>query len=497
VIGQSANVSAADATQRREHATPARKLPVFLAVDLDGTLLRSNMLHETFWSAFAADWKTPLVALAALIKGRARLKSVLAERSSVDIGVLPYDDDVIAFIRTWRAEGGQVALVTATDQALANAIAAHLGLFDAVFGSDGVRNLKGGNKADFLVERFGAGNYAYIGDTDADAPVWLRSGHAVVKSRSARVQAMACQHDSFHVLAQAPGSASKLLQALRPHQWVKNLLVFLAIAGAHRLFDPDMLMRAGGAFVAFCLVASSVYLVNDLLDLSADRAHARKRNRPFASGAAAIELGLPLASLLLVAGMGIAALLGAKFLLVIAIYFVATLAYSLSLKRFPIMDICVLAGLYAIRVLAGGVATGLPISVWLLAFALFIFFSLAAVKRQAELVDAAKAGKLKIHGRGYHPGDLELVSQMATASGFVAVLVMTLYLSSETVTRIYPRAEALWGVTPVLLFWITRVIFKAHRGEMHDDPIVFAAKDKVSMVCGILVACFVVAASMP
>ena len=474
-----------------------QSLPNVLAVDLDGTLLRSNMLHETFWSAFASDWRTPFVAGAGLARGKAQMKSALATRSSVDVTVLPYDDEVIAFIRAWRERGGQVALVTATDQSLADAIGAHLGLFDEVFGSDGVRNLKGSNKAAFLVERYGAGNYAYVGDTHADADVWKSSGHAVVKSRSGAVRAKAQAHVSSQVIASPPGSAKGLVRALRPHQWLKNVLVFLAVAGAHQLGNADLVLRAIAAFVAFSLVASSVYLVNDLLDLSADRAHARKRKRPFASGAAAIEFGLPVTLLLLVAGFSVAALLGLKFLLVIGIYFVTTTAYSLSLKRYTIIDICVLAGLYTIRVLAGGVATGLPISVWLLAFSLFIFFSLAAVKRQAELVDAVRAGKLKIAGRGYHPEDLELVSQMATASGLVSVLVMTLYLSSDAVTRIYHRPEALWGVTPVLLFWISRVVFKAHRGEMHDDPIVFAAKDRVSMICGALVLIFAVMATVP
>lgn len=478
-------------------ANASRTLPLVLAVDLDGTLLRSNMLHETFWSAFASDWRTPLRAAAGLGRGKAQLKAMLAERSSVDVTVLPYDDEVIAFIHDWRANGGQVALVTATDQRLADAIGAHLGLFDEVYGSDGVRNLKGPNKARFLVDRYGAGNYAYVGDTHADAEVWRNSGHAVVKSRSGSVRAKAQAHASFHAITPPAGSAKGLIKALRPHQWAKNVLVFLALAGAHQFFNPDLVLRAFGAFVAFCLVASSVYLVNDLLDLSADRAHARKRNRPFASGAAAIELGLPVTVLLLLAGFAISALLGPMFLLTIGIYFVTTTAYSLSLKRYTIIDICVLAGLYTIRVLAGGVAVGLPISVWLLAFSLFIFFSLAAVKRQAELVDAVRAGKLKIAGRGYHPDDLELVSQLATSSGLVSVLVITLYLSSDAVTRIYTHPQMLWGVTPVLLFWISRVIFKAHRGEMHDDPIVFAAKDRVSMICGLLVFGFAVAATLP
>lgn len=475
----------------------SRTLPLVLAVDLDGTLLRSNMLHETFWSAFAHDWRAPFAAAVWLGRGKAQLKAMLAQRSNVDVTVLPYDDEVIAYVRDWRAQGGKVVLVTATDQRLADRIGAHLGLFDEVFGSDGVRNLKGPNKAAFLIERYGQGNYAYVGDTHADDAVWRNSGHAVVKSRSGRVRARAEAHKSFHAIQPPAGSAKGLLKALRPHQWAKNVLVFLAIAGAHKLLDPDLLLRALGAFVAFSLVASSVYLVNDLLDLSADRAHARKRKRPFASGAAAIELGLPVTVLLLLAGFAIAALLGPLFLLTLGIYFITTTAYSLSLKRYPIIDICVLAGLYTIRVVAGGVATGLPISVWLAAFSLFIFFSLAAVKRQAELVDAVKAGKLQIVGRGYHPDDLELVSQMATASGLVSVLVITLYLSSDAVTEIYARPEALWGVTPVLLFWISRVIFKAHRGEMHDDPIVFAAKDKVSMICGVLMFGFVMAATIP
>ncbi|MET1754413.1 UbiA family prenyltransferase [Novosphingobium sp. RD2P27] len=474
----------------------ARALPEVLAVDLDGTLLRSNMLHETFWSAFGADWRTPFAAAARFRQGKAPLKALLAERSSVDVSVLPYDAQVIAYIRRWRAEGGKVALVTAADQRLANAIAAHLSLFDDVFGSNGVRNLKGPAKARFLVERYGAGNYAYMGDTYADAEVWRNSGHAVVKSRSARVRATASAHHSFHAIEPPAGSLHGVLRALRPHQWLKNALVFLAMLGAHQ-FDGETVLRALGAFVAFSLVASSVYLVNDLLDLSADRAHARKCNRPFASGAAAIELGLPVAAMLLLSGTIIAALLGPMFLLVLGIYYVTTTAYSLALKRHTIIDVCVLAGLYTIRVLAGGVATGVPISVWLLAFSLFIFFSLAAVKRQAELVDAVKDGKLKIHGRGYHPDDLALVSQMAVASGFVSVLVMTLYLSSDDVMQIYPQAELLWGVTPVLLFWISRVIFKAHRGEMHDDPIVFAAKDRGSILCGALIFAFAVGASMP
>lgn len=475
---------------------PEAGLPAVLAVDLDGTLLRSNMLHETFWSAFAQDWRTPFATPSHLLRGRAVLKRMLAQRAQIDVAHLPYDAEVIAYIRAWRDRGGKVALVTATDQTLADAIAGHLGLFDEAFGSDGARNLKGPNKAAFLTERYGRGGYAYAGDTHADLPVWRNSGHAVVKSRSSTLRARAGQvQSSIDFIAPGGTGLRALAKAMRPHQWLKNLLVFLAVLGAHQ-FDAMTITRAVVAFIAFSLVASSVYLVNDLLDLSADRAHPRKCRRPFASGDANLEHGLPATLLLLGAGTVLSLLLGPAFLLVMLVYYVTTTAYSLVLKRHPIIDICTLAGLYTIRVLAGAVATGIPLSVWLLTFSLFLFFSLAAVKRQAELVDAAAAGKLTIHGRGYHPDDLPLVAQMATASGYVSVLVMTLYVNSDAVTRLYSHPKALWGISLVLLFWISRMTFTAHRGRMHDDPVVFAAKDKVSLLCGMLIVGFALAGAL-
>lgn len=472
------------------------EVPEVLAVDLDGTLLRSNMLHETFWSAFSRDWRLPFAAAMHLRQGRAALKRMLVSRSDVNVAALPYDDEVLEYVRDWRARGGKAILVTATDQHLAELIADHLGVFDEAVGSDGLRNLKGRHKADYLVQRFGKGGYAYVGDTHADIPVWRDCGLAVVRSRSRRLRTSAARaQPSHHFLASAGAGIKPLLATLRPHQWLKNLLVFLAVAGAHR-FDAEALVRATLAFVSFSLIASSVYVVNDLLDLSADRAHPRKRNRPFASGNANLEHGLPITAGLLIAGTAVAATLGPSFVFVMAIYCVLTTAYSLALKRNTIIDICTLAALYTIRILAGGVATGIPLSMWLLVFSLFFFFSLAAVKRQAELVDAVAAGKLAIHGRGYHPDDLPLVAQMATASGYVSVMVMALYVNSEAVSRLYAHPKALWGITLVLLYWISRMIFTAHRGQMHDDPVVFAAKDKVSIACGMLIVGFALVGSI-
>jgi len=463
-------------------------MPRVLAVDLDGTLLRSNLLHETFWSAFSSDWRTPFAALRQSLGGRAPVKKMLADASNVDLASLPYDEEVLALVRQWRADGGRTALVTAADQTLADGIAQQLGLFDEAFGSNGSRRLKGRNRARFLVDHYGQGQFAYLGDAGADVAVWRESGHAIVRNPSSRVRSRAsAAQPSISYLGDARESAfGALASALRPHQWLKNVLVFLPVLGAHH-FDGATLLHAVMAFVAFSLIASSVYLLNDLLDLSADRAHPRKRNRPFASGAARLEHGLPATLLLLATGTGISALLGPWFLLVMLVYFATTTAYSLVLKRQPMLDICTLAALYTVRVLAGGVATGIPLSMWMLVFSLFFFFSLASVKRQAELVDAAKANKLKIHGRGYHPDDLPLVAQMATASGYVSVMIMALYVNSEAVTRLYRHPEALWGITLVLLFWISRMTFTAHRGQMHDDPVVFAARDRVSLACGALI----------
>ncbi|MFP4043823.1 MAG: UbiA family prenyltransferase, partial [Rhodosalinus sp.] len=277
-----------------------------------------------------------------------------------------------------------------------------------------------------------------------------------------------------------------LLRAIRPQQWLKNLLVFLPLLVAHR-FTLPAIGEAALAFVVFSLVASSVYLLNDLLDLEADRAHPRKRERPFASGALPLSWGTALAPGLLLAGGLLALPLGPEFLGVMAVYYLVTTAYSFVLKRRLVVDICALAALYTLRIIAGGVATGIPLSVWLLAFSMFFFFSLAATKRQAELVSSAEEGAEKAPGRGYMTDDLPLVSNMAVASGYVSVLVMALYINSPAVTVLYSATEPLWGICLILLYWLSRMVMLAHRGQMHDDPVVFAVKDPVSLLCGALI----------
>lgn len=461
-----------------------------LVVDLDGTLLKSDMLYESFWSAFGRNWRSPFLSVAALGRGKAVLKNYLRSEADMDATSLPYDDEVIAYVRAHRAQGGRTALVTASNQILANNIAEHLQIFDEVHGSDEAHNLKGANKAAFLIERFGRHAFHYMGDAHADLPVWEASQKVVTvnASPSLRQKAERLGKPIEHLVTTAK-SMRPYVKALRPHQWLKNIVIFLPMLAAHQL-DAETFVNSLLAFVAFSLVASSVYVLNDLLDLNADRAHPRKRLRPFASGAVPIAHGSGLALALLLCGTLVAAFLGWAFLLALGAYYVLTTAYSLTLKRRIVVDICVLAGLYTMRIIAGGVATGIELSVWLLAFSIFFFLSLAAVKRQAELVDMAERGALTAKGRGYHVEDLPIISMVGLAAGYISVLVMALYVNSPAVQELYAFPYALWGICCVLLYWLTRMVLITHRGSMHDDPVVFAAKDRVSQACLIVMLGF-------
>lgn len=464
-----------------------------LVVDLDGTLLKSDMLYESFWSAFSLNWRSPFLSVAALGRGKAALKSYLRSEADVDAISLPYDEAVIEYVRAHRARGGRTALVTASNQVFANDIAEHLQIFDEVYGSDAAHNLKGSKKASFLVERFGDVGFCYMGDAAADLPVWKEAKKIVTVNAAPSVRQQAeSLGKPFEHLATTAKSLSPYMKALRPQQWLKNILIFLPMLAGHQL-NATTAWNSFLAFVAFSLIASSVYVLNDLLDLNADRAHPRKRLRPFASGAVPIAHGsfLALASLLL--GGVISAFIGWQFLLTLSAYFVLTTAYSLQFKRQIILDICVLASLYTMRILAGGVATGIELSVWLFAFSIFFFFSLAAVKRQAELVDMAERGTMTAKGRGYHVEDLPIISMVGLAAGYISVLVMALYVSSPAVRQLYAISEILWGICCVLLYWLTRVVLITHRGAMHDDPVVFAAKDRVSQICFVAILSFAAA----
>ena len=455
-----------------------------LYVDLDGTVLATDLLYESFVSAFKASPWVALQSVGWLAQGRAHLKEQLAARASIDVATLPYREDVIAFLRDERARGRRIVLTTASWITLAQAVARHLGLFDEVLATSQAGNLKGEAKALRIAQLSPAGCFDYLGDSAADLHVWRHCRHAYVVDTTYRISRRIPQGIDVKRVFRPEGTASggrAAIRALRPHQWAKNLLLFVPLVTAHRLVEAPALISAAWAFAAFCLVASGAYILNDLLDLPADRAHPSKRLRPFASGELGIPEGLVMLAGCLLAAAGVATMLPPLFRAALATYLALTVAYSLVLKRMSIVDVLSLAGLYTLRIVAGTFAIAAALSFWLLAFAMFIFFSLALVKRYAELA-ALEDAATHAPGRGYAGRDLEVVLAIGTASAMVSALVLALYINGETAKELYKRPEVLWLLCPTLLYWISRIWLLAARGQMHEDPVLFAVHDRASWI---------------
>ena len=451
--------------------------PVPLCVDLDGTLVLSDTLAEGVL-ALAWDRRLPGCIAGLITAGRAGFKHLVAEAADLDVTLLPFNQDLLGYLRAQQAAGRTLVLATAADAGVAHAIARHLGLFDEVIASDGMQNLKGEAKARALVARFGEKGFAYAGDSPADLPVWQAARHAVIVN--ARPSLSARVRGAVDVEAEFGRHVSRLrgwLQAMRPHQWVKNILVFVPILTAHALGQVSAWTGAMLMMIAFSATASSIYIVNDLLDLAADRQHPRKRRRPFAAGTVPLQDGVVLSLLLLCAGLTMAALGGPGTLVVILVYATVSVAYSLSLKRKPLVDVFTLAALYTARLVGGGEATGHQLSLWLLGFSSFLFLSLALMKRVQELllVGAGRAAR-----RGYMAADLTMLTMFGCASAFAASVVLALFVQSETVSETYRTPFLLWGIVPLVLFWQCRLWLSTGRGYMRDDPIVYAARDWVS-----------------
>jgi 4-hydroxybenzoate polyprenyltransferase len=471
--------------ERRIQPDPAGESDagVPLAIDLDGTLIRSDLLHESLTQLLAAHPWSVVSMPNWLISGKARFKREIAIRTRIDPAHLPYDLELLRWIAEQRSIGRRIVLCTASDATLAKQVAEHLGVFDEVMASDGALNLASSRKAEALVERFGFERFDYAGNSFADVAVWKACRRAVVVNASPGVRTSAAAVATVeHVFPGPQGSLPSWLKALRLRQWVKNLLVFLPLLGAHELLNPPLLAQACWAFLAFSLCASSVYLVNDLVDIESDRRHPRKRLRPFAAGLISIPGGTGVALILLAAAFGVSLQVSSRaFLGWLGCYLAVTLCYTFWLKRKILVDSLVLAGLYTLRVLAGSAAVGIPSGFWLLAFSLFLFISLALVKRYTELTALMAEGRLRAAGRDYVVEDRHLIQTLGIVSGFSAVLMVALYINGESVANLYPNRDLLWPVVPTLLYWVTRIWLKAHRGEMDDDPIVFALTDRISL----------------
>jgi 4-hydroxybenzoate polyprenyltransferase len=458
-----------------------RKEP--LCVDVDGTILATDLLYESFLAAFKRDPAVLFLSPLWLLKGRAFLKRKLAARAQLAVELLPLNEVVIDYLRTQADAGRSILLVSASDVALVEKVADRLDFVDGVIASEGVTNCKGSAKAAAIKARLGAQGWEYVGDSSADFDVWKEAVHVTCVSSSASFSKRVSQTFPKATIISKKGAGIKvLLRALRVHQWAKNLLVFLPLVLAHQLFNLTAWGQAVSAALAFSLCASGVYLLNDLLDLEADRAHPRKRRRPYAAGLLPLSSAIVLAPLLFASAFVIAALVSPAFTLVLAIYLVITTGYSYRLKALMFVDIITLAILYTIRLVGGGIATHVEVSQWLLALSMFLFVSLACVKRFSELLVLRNRNESRPRGRGYLVGDIDQVAMFGSSSAYIAVLVLALYVSSKEIIELYRTPQVIWLACPLLMYWISRTWLLARRGLVHDDPLVFALRDKVTYV---------------
>ncbi len=442
-----------------------------ICVELVGALTPLNLIHENFLSVAKTSPPTLIAALWQRFMGRSSGHSMHElENFTIETDSIPLRQNVVTWLGVQRTRGRRIVLI-ATNRDLANKIAARLNLFDEIIAND-----------DEIVRRFGEKGFDCVGSVLTKNSLWQVSRQAIVVGNPSLGARLGQNLPVTEVIPAAKPGIRTWIKAFRIHQWVKNGLIFIPSVLAHVIVQPKILILGALAFLSFGLCASSVYLFNDLLDLNADRQHPRKRHRPFAAGELSVRNGILVAVLLSTVSAVLAIAIGLKFALVLAVYYLLTWAYSVRLKQIPLVDVMLLAGLYTIRIVAGAAATEVPLSFWLLAFSVFIFLSLGFVKRYAELAVSSSVNKSVSQARGYTAVDLPLIMSLGTASGYCSVVVMALYLNSADSSALYQHHKPLWLICPVMLFWISRIWITTTRGQMHDDPVVFALRDKASLL---------------
>ena len=456
-----------------------------LCVDLDGSLVRSDTLSDSFLVLVRTHPALLFALPGRLLHGKAALKAFIAAYISLDVAHLPYNRKVLQFLHEEKARGRAIYLVTGADVGLAQRVAAHLGIFTGVLASDGQVNLTGNRKLDRLRSQLGDGEFDYIGNDAPDLPLLAQAREPMVANPSFRLRLKLRMRGirPTRTFAERASGLWSVLVAMRPHQWAKNLLIFLPLLLAH-VIAVNRLLSALLAFCCFSLTASSAYIVNDLLDVESDRRHAQKRQRPFATGDLSALAGFCIAALCLLLALSGARLLPVEFYAWLIFYLAAALAYSWYLKRFALVDVLVLSGLYTLRLLAGSAATDSHISPWLAGFSVFLFFSLAMVKRFAELENLRIGGLPPRNGRGYLVADTDQLRSFGTSSAFAAVMVFAIYISGSDVMKLYRRPQLLWLIMPFMILWLCRVWLLASRGELNEDPLVFALTDRMSLAIG-------------
>ena len=459
-----------------------------LCVDLDGTLVKSDTLVDSLLVLLRTRPALVFKLPGRLLHGKAAFKATVTESISLDVAHLPYNHVLLRFLQQEHAQGRTIFLVTGADSALASRVAAHLGIFSGVLGSDGVTNLTGNKKLNSLRGCLGSGAFDYIGNGTPDLPLLAHANKAMVANPSLglRMRLRARGIRPAKEFLERGHFLQSVLKAARPHQWAKNLLIFVPLLLSHAL-SAGKLLTALAAFCCFSLTASSAYIVNDLLDIESDRRHPRKRLRPFASGDLAPITGICIAAAFLLVGLVGGQLLPGGFHGWLLVYLATTLAYSWYLKRIALVDVLVLSGLYILRLLAGSAATQTPISHWLAGFSMFLFLSLAIAKRFAELENLRASNAAPANGRGYLLADLAQMRSFGTAGAYAAVVVFAIYISGLDVVKLYRQPGWLWLIVPLMILWLNRVWLLASRGELDEDPVAFALTDRMSQLIGVAV----------
>jgi 4-hydroxybenzoate polyprenyltransferase len=474
----------------------AEKVP--LCVDLDGTLVKCDTLQDLVCKVLRTDPSVLFSFPKWLSKGKACFKEELSRRATLDSARLPYNEELLEFLKSEHAAGRRIFLVTGAHYSVAESVAHDVGIFERVWSTDGSNNLTGANKSAILQEHFGETGFSYIGNSVADLPALHDSEEPILANptRKLRKHLSLGKIKPVRIFWARRSVARSVLQAIRVRQWCKNLLVFAPLALAHRFHSLTTILGVFLAFLSFSLAASATYVLNDLLDLEADRGHPQKRTRPFAAGELTPLFGAALIPFLLICAFGLATLLPGRYLPWLAIYILTTVAYSFWLKRVAIIDVIVLAGLYSLRLAAGSEAGYAPLSPWLVAFSIFLFLSLATVKRYSELHNIRRSRKVTTNGRGYRVEDIEQIRSFGTASAYCSAVVLALYINHPQVTQLYVHPQRLWLLLPLSIFWTSRIWLLAHRGDLKEDPVVYAVTNPESLLIGVLAIGIVMAGAL-
>jgi len=457
-----------------------------IIVDLDGTLVRTDLFLEASLRLIKQNPLNVFRLAFWLRKGRAHVKDRVAQRVDISAEFLPYNEQLLDYLRDRKRQGHRLILATASNISHAEAVARHLAIFDCVIASDATNNMKGVRKLAAIRELLGDDSFAYAGNSAADRPLWDAAEATIMVEATRRdVEKARAEHKVEIIIASDPGTTRNLIRAMRPLQWAKNLLILVPVLTSHLYHSPGVYVTASLAFVCFSLCASGVYLLNDLLDLDADRQHETKRKRPLAAGDISIPMGIIAGIALPVAAFAIAwSMLPLTFLAVLGLYYIITLAYSFYLKAVSIADVMTLAVLYTLRVVAGAAALDIMLSSWLMAFSMFTFVSLAYLKRYVETA-APRLDAIHVPGRGYSRNDSETLFSLGIANMTASVVVLALYINSDEISVLYNRSEILWLLCFLMLYWGNHIWISARRGIVSEDPIIFALKDKVSRAVGV------------